>query len=222
MRRGFTLIELLVVIAIIAVLAAILFPAFARAKHQARQTTCISNLKQVGAAIGIYMSDHDDIFPHAIDPIDKHRPEIWDPFPEFKARIPDMPMLHEALQPYVKSLEVFRCPADDGTDVLDNFPWIEFKASPSVNKVYGTSYSFRTEIAFKYFSQTNFQLPSNVNVLFDTAGHWHSKSTRLKLGDGGAKTRELLRSFRYSTLFGDLHVKSISHEKLQEAWSTDL
>lgn len=62
-KKGFTLIELLVVIAIIAILAAILFPVFARAREQARQTTCQSNLKQVGLAMLMYLQDWDEIFP---------------------------------------------------------------------------------------------------------------------------------------------------------------
>lgn len=62
-RRGFTLIELLVVIAIIAILAAILFPVFAQAREAARKTTCTSNLKQVGIALGMYTQDYDECFP---------------------------------------------------------------------------------------------------------------------------------------------------------------
>lgn len=63
MRRGFTLIELLVVIAIIAILAAILFPVFAQAREKARQTTCISNLSQLGLATMQYAQDFDDTLP---------------------------------------------------------------------------------------------------------------------------------------------------------------
>src|SRR5438132_5762988 len=71
MRRssntGFTLIELLVVIAIIAVLAAILFPVFARAREKARQTSCLSNQKQIAMAVLMYIDDYDETFPFVLD-----------------------------------------------------------------------------------------------------------------------------------------------------------
>jgi prepilin-type N-terminal cleavage/methylation domain-containing protein/prepilin-type processing-associated H-X9-DG protein len=61
--HGFTLIELLVVIAIIAILAAILFPVFAQAREKARQTSCLSNLKQMGLAVLMYVQDNDEMYP---------------------------------------------------------------------------------------------------------------------------------------------------------------
>ena len=63
MRKGFTLIELLVVIAIIAILAAILFPVFARARAKARQVACLSNERQIALAVAAYCSDYDEVMP---------------------------------------------------------------------------------------------------------------------------------------------------------------
>ncbi|MBX7132144.1 MAG: DUF1559 domain-containing protein [Fimbriimonadaceae bacterium] len=221
-RRAFTLIELLVVIAIIAILAALLFPVFSRAKEAAKKTQCMSNLKQIGAAITIYMSEYDDIFPHAVDPSDKFTPAIWDGFPEFQSRIPYMPLLHEALQPYLKSKEIFKCPSDTGSAVLDSHPWMPFPTAPSMYATYNTSYLYRTEIAFKYFSQTTFELPANVNVLFDGSGNWHGRTRRMNLGEPPANWESLWNGYRYGTLFGDMHAKSLTYDQLQAAWSTNL
>jgi prepilin-type N-terminal cleavage/methylation domain-containing protein len=82
-RSGFTLIELLVVIAIIAILAAILFPVFAQARAAARKTACISNLKQLGVAIGMYTQDYDEAVPpanYAIDGVNYAWMSFVDPY----------------------------------------------------------------------------------------------------------------------------------------------
>jgi prepilin-type N-terminal cleavage/methylation domain-containing protein len=67
-HRGFTLIELLVVIAILAILAAILMPVFASARGKARQTSCLSNLRQLGTALLMYVADYDDTYPYDLKP----------------------------------------------------------------------------------------------------------------------------------------------------------
>lgn len=221
-RKAFTLIELLVVIAIIALLAAILFPVFARAKAAAKQSQCLSNLKQIGSSILLYMVDSDDVFPHALDASDKFAPQIWAGQPAFYDRIPNMPLLHEALQPYLKNKGVFQCPSDTGTAVLDNHFPEPFVTSPSMFAQYGSSYFFRTEIAFRAFSQTGFQLPADVNVLFDGAGHWHGDGRALQSDDDFETAFGLLRKYRYNTLYGDMHAKSLTRDGLDLAWSTDL
>ncbi len=222
-REGFTLIELLVVIAIIAILAGLLFPVFARAKRSAKQTTCLSNLHQIGTSIVLYENDFDDIFPYAVDPSDKWASDIWDQSPQWKAQIASMPLLSDALQPYVKSREIFHCPSDSGTEYLDDHLPTKLQSSPSMYKTYGSSYLYRTEIAFRYQTQTNFQLPANINVLFDGAGNWHGDGHQINDGDlGDPGLFDLLRSFRYNTLFGDFHARSISWDQMNQAWSTPL
>ena len=104
-KRGFTLIELLVVIAIIAILAAILFPVFAKAREKARQIACLSNEKQIGLALLQYVQDNDEDFPvryTIVDPVDGHQ-HSW----------------KDELYPYVKSYAVFKCPSNPAAQVYD-------------------------------------------------------------------------------------------------------
>jgi prepilin-type N-terminal cleavage/methylation domain-containing protein len=91
-RRGFTLIELLVVIAIIAILAAILFPVFGRAREKARETACLSNLKQLGLACHMYAQDYDEQFVV--------EGTMGNP----------QPQLTRGLTPYVTNRQGFYCP----------------------------------------------------------------------------------------------------------------
>lgn len=220
--RAFTLIELLVVIAIIAILAAILFPVFSKAKAAAKKTQCISNLKQIGTSIVMYMADYDDLFPNAVDPVDKAYPQIWASQPQFQAQIPNMPTMHEVLQPYLKSEEIFTCPSDRGSQVLDDQPNVPMASSPSQYSVYKSSYFFRTEIAFRRRSQTSLPLPADINVLFDAFGHWHGSTPEM---DGSVDFQEMVRrqdGYRYNCLYGDFHVKNITFDQLAQAWSVNL
>lgn len=95
-RHGFTLIELLVVIAIIAILAAILFPVFARAREKARQASCESNVKQIALGILMYCQDYDEKFGNL----------GWCGLP-WGYRWPDM------IYPYVKNTQLFVCPSSN-------------------------------------------------------------------------------------------------------------
>ncbi|MEN6548551.1 MAG: DUF1559 domain-containing protein [Armatimonadia bacterium] len=101
-RRGFTLIELLVVIAIIAILAAILFPVFAKAREKARQSSCLSNLKQLGIACLSYAQDYDECFPKYYHfPVAGHNDGIS------SGGICD----YSGLVPYIKNTQIFACPS---------------------------------------------------------------------------------------------------------------
>jgi general secretion pathway protein G len=214
---------MLVVIAILVIIAAFVFPVFARSKEAAKKSTCISNLRQVGQAMLIYMQDHDDLFPHCVDAADKYKPEIWSDFPEFMAQITYMPMMHQALQPYVKNYGVFECPSDNGTQVLDTHPYLDFVTAPTMFKTFGLSYMYRTEITFRQFSQSSLRDPAAVNVLFDGAGNWHEGERPLTLDDlAGMEFVEKRRKFRYNVLFGDMHAKSIRYDALDAAWATEL
>jgi prepilin-type N-terminal cleavage/methylation domain-containing protein/prepilin-type processing-associated H-X9-DG protein len=105
---AFTLIELLVVIAIIAILAAILFPVFAKAREKARQSSCLSNLNQIGRAVMMYVQDWDGNYPLV------------------HLGMPGEPAVHEGenevgswydeIMPYLKSKDVFKCPSDPARD----------------------------------------------------------------------------------------------------------
>ena len=110
--RGFTLIELLVVIAIIAILAAILFPVFARARESARSSACQSNMKQQGIAIFMYVLDYDGKF--CMDMIRGGGTQSNDtPFyKEHGGTVQDRDMgWHELIYPYVKNTDLFHCPS---------------------------------------------------------------------------------------------------------------
>ncbi|MBQ7256648.1 MAG: DUF1559 domain-containing protein [Abditibacteriota bacterium] len=116
-KKGFTLIELLVVIAIIAILAAILFPVFAQAREKARQTSCLSNCKQIGTALQLYVDDYDETVPL-----------MWynsNPFPTDNSypccMFTTMDFIYggpalwttwmDAIFPYVKNRNIFICPS---------------------------------------------------------------------------------------------------------------
>jgi len=103
MRRGFTLIELLVVIAIIAILAAILFPVFARAREKARQTSCLSNMKQLALGWHMYAQDYDERTCPTYD--NTSNPwYMW-------VYITSTGNLDSRLMPYIKNEQVFTCPS---------------------------------------------------------------------------------------------------------------
>ena len=108
-KSAFTLIELLVVIAIIAILAAILFPVFARARENARRSSCQSNLKQIGIGAMQYVQDYDEKYPQA----------YW--YKNDTGGSGGYVHVSAIIQPYLKSEQIWKCPSSEGLPATNNF-----------------------------------------------------------------------------------------------------
>ncbi|MFQ6132784.1 MAG: DUF1559 domain-containing protein [Armatimonadota bacterium] len=104
-KRGFTLIELLVVIAIIAILAAILFPVFAKAREKARQASCLSNMKQLGLAMRMYLTDTGGRYPrYTFNPPGNRRCDAWS--------------WRCCTYPYIRNVQLFQCTSRQASSSL--------------------------------------------------------------------------------------------------------
>ena len=116
-QNGFTLIELLVVIAIIAILAAILFPVFAKAREKARQTSCLSNQKQIGLGFAQYTQDYDEKYSSRDICMDNNCGVNFG----LNVGGSHAYTYRWALQPYVKNLQIFKCPSNSSANVDEGF-----------------------------------------------------------------------------------------------------
>lgn len=165
-KRAFTLIELLVTIAIISILAAILFPVFARARENARRANCMSNLKQIGLGIMQYTQDYDEQMPliSVNGPPDAASTGAWD---ESNGPLGWV----DALQPYIKSLQVFQCPSD--------------KTGPNTNANGGgyTDYFFNSNLNpnTKPISLAAITTPTNTLLI----GEWQGANNKARSNWGG-------------------------------------
>ncbi len=236
---GFTLIELLVVIAIIAILAAILFPVFAKARERAKQTTCISNMKQIGLAMVQYLSDSEDVFPAWTPPGRQGLLSVED----FHATVEgvqalggpvdteiasgEMGTISLQLDRYIRNNEVWACPADFGsysgqniTDWASNtrLPFKSWRKLRSKEPI-GVSYGYRgTNLA----NQGNPLLPRPDPARVALAGYSASRvrnpAGRIMFWDHrawhwigrGASSAEYTSKGRINCLFIDGHVTTLT------------
>ena len=152
-HRGFTLIELLVVIAIITILASILFPVFARARENARRSTCQSNLKQIGLSFAQYVQDYDEVLPYTVT----HATQAG-------AFFTNRTVWGDVLQPYTKSVQLFICPSNENTNAPLELGLVPQPANVA-HMAYGTAQCFATATTAKcgaFIGSTVDGLPSRM------------------------------------------------------------
>jgi prepilin-type N-terminal cleavage/methylation domain-containing protein/prepilin-type processing-associated H-X9-DG protein len=150
--KGFTLIEILVVVAIISLLAAILFPVFARARENARRASCLSNLKQLSLAITMYTQDYDEFYPigYKYGATDVGG-AYWD----------------RDILPYIKNSQIFECPGADDTSGID----VTVRTSFENNVRYGMNLdSFGIDaVCASAANDASIVRPAELLMLIDTA-----------------------------------------------------
>lgn len=224
-RRAFTLIELLVVIAIIAILAAILFPVFAKAREAARKISCVSNLRQIGTGMSMYVQDYDGVFP---TPDAANLQAVGDPYGEsysgHGSYLPGLVTLGDQVSPYIKSGGsgstpggIWACPSDS-ISPLGSGHWVAGQR--------WTSYHYRLYFiicglpAFgvpppwkgNLMHEAGIQAPADVFSLHELTV-WHSMGETVpdpELGGRQGWARNAVMNF----LFADGHVKSAPVSRL--------
>lgn len=180
--RGFTLIELLVVIAIIAILAAILFPVFAKAREAARKTSCQNNEKQIGTSMQMYVQDYDEMYP---------------------GRSQAQGHWGYAVMPYIKNFNVFQCPSNPAKN--NNATGGPDLASGQYIK---TSYGINAWIFGNPLSQATLQDPADRIMMGEqTAGH-NDYIGGIWSGTGNYTVGFAGHSGTWNLLYCDGHVKS--------------
>ena len=217
LHQGFTLIEVLVVLGVIGTMLAILLPVFASVRARSRQTVCTSNLRQLGTSIFLYAQDYDQRMPYAGDPTDKYT-DIWQGKDggAYADEARHLSALSDVLAPYIKSPQLWQCPADTGFNYVDCAGVVYLPAHPSSFQVFGTSYYYRTEVGlgrklvdlvvYEDVAPYTQHSSAEINLLMDGTGQWHGTSA----------------GFRYNTLMADGHVVPLTREAMTDAWDLQL
>ena len=157
-RQGFTLIELLVVIAIIALLAAILFPVFSRARENARKTTCLNNVKSLGVALVQYTQDFDEYFPVQIY-YNETSPGSCSPNTSATSL---GPAVGKVMETYVKSAQIWRCPSDTVSTLI---------TTSGATAYMNVSYAYNSDFLNKRYCNSPLSL-AEIKKPADVAAMW--------------------------------------------------
>ena len=234
-ERGFTLIELLVVIAIIAILAAILFPVFTKAKVSANRAACLGHLKQLGAALNLYQQNYSGCYPSTVDYANDGDPT------------PQLPWGHATwakrlADGYTKSINVFRCPGAANPLEVPTIDGSKVELCYSYNEYiwYGIRWNY------PFYKESAMRSPKHVLLLADGHNHslvhdWDTNESecelttwakleglpegmlRVKYADGilkeGVRMAPRERHRGSNVLFADLHAKTLL--KGQYKWANE-
>ena len=201
-RRGFTLIELLVVIAIIAILAAILFPVFARAREKARQASCSSNLKQLALSVQMYKADYDE-------------KNISDRFITTDSVTPTGPyggfcgtyyFWKDILNPYIKNSQVWICPSDSAPTTCGGSPERSYQpnaemcgvADAAVNDPAGTIHVMESN----YNTRAHYTDAGSYNMPGNPASR-HNNGWNIAFADGHVKWYNTIQNGMFTLVAGD-------------------
>lgn len=211
-RKAFTLIELLLVITIIAILSAMMFPVFNKAKESARETQCLNNIKQLGMSLMMYMGDYDGVFPVA--PIHENlmHPGEGELYCGHKVpKAEDIVRVKAAsfraqLEPYIKSQKIFICPSDN-RNVAKDGNWTPNKRFMSYHYRFFMGARTANGNVSDIWTETNLPYPSRTFVIHEYLpfhqGEKEKNATSTK-DDPWNWTADS----RFYMVFGDGHTKS--------------
>lgn len=185
-RRAFTLIELLVVIAIIAILAAVLFPVFARARENARRARCMSNLRQIGMGIMMYVHDYDERYPLLTAAQSGDYADV-----STSSDFQDGTNVYwpHLIYPYTKSMQIFRCPSGRNPQSTDRGVYGHYGVNEAIIPPVSTTTP-------KSLSMASVISPASIYVVSDL-GVYHSLAKDLKHPDALSSGKSVGRSGDY-------------------------
>lgn len=195
-KNGFTLIELLVVIAIIAILAAILFPVFSRAREMARRTSCQGNMKQISLGVRQYMQDYDEFYPQKGNTGYDGFDENWAGHGGWTS---GQVVLGDVLDPYLKSKQIWGCPSDSGvkTSRVAGQRWSSYHFRHFLSSPPNYNWNFA-------FTDASLSTPSSIFMFCETAVDNHDKTKDAAGNSLGVS----------NFAFADGHVKAMRNDKV--------